>query len=80
MLLILDVRDLSVDHQLACVLKRFEALGAGDALRVVTDRNPRAWHAALLGDARWHAEWQPERQGPDVWVVRVEKRPRSAGD
>ncbi|HEX6796855.1 MAG TPA: DUF2249 domain-containing protein [Ktedonobacterales bacterium] len=80
MLLILDVCDLSVDRQLACVLKRFEALDVGDALRVVTDRDPRAWRDALLGDARWHAEWLPERQGPDVWVVRVEKRPRSAGD
>ena len=80
MLIILDVRDLPIERQQACVLKRFEVLAAGDVLRVVTDRDPHAWRDALLGDARWHVQWLPERQGPDVWVVRVEKQPRSAND
>lgn len=80
MLLILDIRDMSVDRQRACVLRHFEALGAGDTLRVVTDRDPRTWRAALLGDRRWHAAWLPERQGPDVWTIRIEKRSRDKGD
>lgn len=80
MLLILDVRDLSVDRRLDCVLRRFETLCAGDALRVITDRDPQPWRGALLRDGRWHAEWLPERQGPDVWVVSIKKRSRSDDD
>lgn len=80
MLLILDIRDLSADRRLACVLRRFEALGAGDALRVITDREPQRWRDALLADARWHAEWLPERQEPGIWVIRIKKRARTEHD
>lgn len=74
MLIILDVRDLPIERQLACVLKRFEALAAEDVLRVVTDRDPQRWRDALLRDGRWHAEWLPERQGPKLWVISIRKR------
>lgn len=73
MLIILDVRDLPIERQLACVLKRFQALAPGDVLRVVTDRDPRQWRDALVRDGRWHADWLPERQGPKLWVVSVQK-------
>lgn len=79
MLLILDVRDMAADRQAACVLKRFEALGVGDVLRVITDRDPHRWRPTLLDDARWQAEWLPERQGPSVWTVRIEKLARRRG-
>lgn len=73
MLIILDVRDLPIERQLASVLKRFQALAPGDVLRVVTDRDPRQWRDALVRDGRWHADWLPERQGPKLWVVSVQK-------
>ncbi len=80
MLLILNVRDLPVDRRLACVLRRFEALSVGDVLRVITDRDPQQWRDALLSDDRWHAEWLPERQEPDVWVIHLKKRSESDDD
>lgn len=77
---ILDMRDLSVDRKLACVLRRFEALYVGDALRVITERDPRQWRGVLRGDGRWQAEWLPERQGPEMWVICIKKRSRGGDD
>ncbi|HEY7849784.1 MAG TPA: DUF2249 domain-containing protein [Ktedonobacterales bacterium] len=78
MTLILDIRDLPVDARLACVLARFGALGHGDILRLVTDRDPQRMRVPLVGDERWRASWSPEQQGPETWMIRIEKLSRSA--
>ena len=80
MLIILDVRGLPIERQLACVLKRFAALAAGDVLRVVTDRDPQRWRDVLLRDGRWHADWLPERREPKLWVIRIKMRSQSDDD
>ncbi len=71
--LILDIRDLPVDRRLTCVLARFDALAPQDVLRLVTDRDPQRMRASLVGDDRWRATWSPERQGPETWVIRIDK-------
>jgi uncharacterized protein (DUF2249 family) len=80
MTLILDIRDLPTDlptdRRLACVLARFNALGPGDILRLVSDRDPQRMRVPLMADKRWRATWFPEQQGPDTWMIRIEKLPR----
>jgi uncharacterized protein (DUF2249 family) len=69
----LDVRELTPQEHHSTILAHFDALNLGETLRLINDNNPRQLHFQLIIERPGMFEWEPERQGPEVWVIRIRK-------
>ena len=69
----LDVRDMIPRDRHPMVFARFDALGAGDILRLVNDHDPVPLHNQLQARRAGQLNWQYEEQGPEEWIVRIQK-------
>jgi uncharacterized protein (DUF2249 family) len=69
----LDVRDLAPRDRHATIFARFDALGAGDTLRLINDHNPAPLRYQLLAERSGQMEWEPELEGPEEWIIRIHK-------
>lgn len=73
MVVTLDVRDLAPRDRHATIFARFDALGAGDTLRLINDHDPAPLRYQLLAERAGQMEWEPEQQGPEEWIIRIHK-------
>jgi uncharacterized protein (DUF2249 family) len=73
MVVTLDVRDLAPRDRHATIFARFDALGVGDTLRLINDHDPAPLRYQLLAERAGQIEWEPEQQGPEEWIIRIQK-------
>jgi uncharacterized protein (DUF2249 family) len=69
----LDVREMSPRERHPTIFSRFDALSAGDVLRLVNDHDPAPLRYQLLAERPGQVEWEPEQQGPEEWIIRIRK-------
>jgi uncharacterized protein (DUF2249 family) len=69
----LDVRELSSQEHHMAIFARFDTLNLGETLRLINDHQPRLLHYQLIVERPGMFEWEPEQQGPEVWVIRIRK-------
>lgn len=71
--LVIDVRAIMPRMRHATIFTAFEALANGEAFVIVNDHDPvPLWHQFnnLLAGC---FEWRYDRQGPEIWQVRIRK-------
>jgi uncharacterized protein (DUF2249 family)/quercetin dioxygenase-like cupin family protein len=69
----LDVRALPPRERHARIFARFNALPPGGAFRLINDHDPKPLKYKFAAEHAGEATWEPEREGPDAWVVRIGK-------
>jgi uncharacterized protein (DUF2249 family)/quercetin dioxygenase-like cupin family protein len=69
----LDVRALAPRDRHARIFATFNALRPGEALRLVNDHDPKPLKYQFAAEHAGEATWEPEQEGPEVWVVRIGK-------
>lgn len=69
----LDVRDLAPRDRHARIFATFDALRPGQVLRLVNDHDPKPLKYQFAAEHAAEATWEPEKMGPEVWVVRIGK-------
>ncbi len=69
----LDVRDMAPRERHPNIFARLEALNPGDILRLVNDHDPAPLRYQLLAEYPDMFNWEPEKQGPDEWIIRIQK-------
>ena len=52
---------------------RFDALSIGETLRLIFDHRPGLLQFLLIVERPGMYEWEPERQGPETWIIRLRK-------
>ncbi len=69
----LDVRELIPRERHATIFARFDALAPGETLRLINDHDPKPLYYQLMAERSGLFTWEPEQQGPEVWVIRIRK-------
>ncbi len=69
----LDVRDMVPRERHPAIFARLEALKPGDILRLVNDHDPAPLRYQLLAEYPDMFNWEPEKQGPDEWIIHIQK-------
>ncbi len=68
-----DVRELNLQEHHTAIFSRFDTLRIGETLRLIFDQHPRLLPYQLLIERPGMYEWEPERQGPETWIIRLRK-------
>ncbi len=69
----LDVREMIPRERHSTIFARFDALNAGETLRLINDHDPKPLYYQLMAERPGMFAWEPEQQGPEVWVIRIRK-------
>lgn len=69
----LDVRELSSHEHHTTIFARFDTLHPGETLRLIHDRQPRQLQYQFIVERPGLFEWEPEQQGPEIWIIRIRK-------
>jgi uncharacterized protein (DUF2249 family) len=67
----LDVRELVPRERHATIFAQFEALKPGDTLRLINDHDPKPLRYQMLAELPGEFTWEPELEGPEVWIIRI---------
>ena len=69
----LDVRNLSLQEHHMTIFARFDTLRPGETLRLINDHQPRQLQYQFIVERPGLFEWDPEQQGPEIWIIRIRK-------
>ena len=69
----LDVRDLVPRERHPLIFSRLDALSGGVTLRLVNDHDPKPLRYQLMAERPDMFTWEPEKQGPEEWIIRIKK-------
>lgn len=69
----LDVREMAPRERHPTIFARLDALQAGESLRLINDHDPKPLYYQLMAERSGMLAWEPEQQGPEVWVIRIRK-------
>ena len=69
----LDVREMIPRERHSTIFARFDALAPGETLRLINDHDPKPLYYQMMAEHPETFAWEPEQQGPEVWVIRIRK-------
>ncbi|MGH2496406.1 MAG: DUF2249 domain-containing protein [Ktedonobacteraceae bacterium] len=69
----LDIRELSSHEHHITIFARFDTLNPGETLRLINNHHPRLLQYQFIIERPGLFEWEPEQQGPEIWVIRIRK-------
>src|SRR5512142_1144115 len=69
----IDVRTLAPRERHPRVFAAFDELSPGGALLLVNDHDPRPLFYQLQAERPGQVEWVPQEEGPERWVIRIQK-------
>ena len=69
-----DVRGMAPGERHPAIVARLNALEPGETLRLVSDQDLAPLQAHFLAEHSQLLTWEPEQEGPEAWVVRIQKR------
>jgi len=76
----IDVRDMPPRERHPRIFSTFDALPAGDAILLVNDHDPKPLFYQFQAERPGQVAWQPQEEGPERWVIRIEKTAAPSGD
>jgi len=74
----IDVREMPPRERHPRIFGEFDALPPGGAIMLINDHDPRPLFYQLQAERSGQAGWTPVEQGPERWVIRIEKLAASA--
>ena len=69
-----DVREMTPEERHPAIVARLNALRPGEPLRLVSDRELAPLQAHFLSEHPHLFTWEAEQEGPQAWVIRIQKR------
>ena len=75
----LDVRTIIPRDRHPLILGRFEGLRPGDSFVLINDHDPRPLYYQFQAELTGRFTWEYLASGPEVWKVRIGKRPLGSG-
>lgn len=70
----IDVRPLIPRERHPLIFSTFDALGAGEALLLVNDHDPKPLFYQFQAESKVKFTWDYLEAGPEVWQVRIGKQ------
>lgn len=70
----LDVRELPPPQRHALIFQTCGDLGAGDAIVLVNDHDPKPLYYQFQAEYPGRFGWEYEESGPEVWKVRITRK------
>lgn len=70
----LDVRTIVPRERHPMIFDRLEALQAGEVLRLINDHDPKPLRYQLMAEYPDEFAWEPEKQGPEEWIIRIHRQ------
>ena len=70
----LDVREMTPEERPPAIVARLNALQPGETLRLVSEHDLAPLQAHFLAEHPQRLTWEPEQEGPEAWVIRIQKR------
>ncbi|OGO35728.1 MAG: hypothetical protein A2147_06585 [Chloroflexi bacterium RBG_16_57_8] len=70
----LDLRQIMPFERHELIFEKWEALPAGDTLRIINDHDPKPLRYQFEVEYKDHYEWEYEQQGPKDWKVSIKKK------
>jgi uncharacterized protein (DUF2249 family) len=70
-----EIRATDIDPRLRhqTILAAIDALTPGETMRLGVDHDPKPLYYLLQAERSGMIDWRPERQGPDEWVILLER-------
>ncbi len=69
----IDVRSLAPRERHPRIFATFDDMAAGDAILLINDHDPKPLFYQFQAERPGEVHWTPEEQGPERWVIRIEK-------
>ncbi len=77
---ILNVTEIEPKLKHPTIFVRFDELKPGESLTIHNDHDPKPLYYQLLGERGNIFTWEYQEQGPQLWRVKISKRPEDAKD
>jgi uncharacterized protein (DUF2249 family) len=77
---VLDVREMTPRDRHPRIFKTIDGLAPGEAMLLVNDHDPRPLFYQLQAERPGQVAWQPQEEGPERWVIRIEKQGQQGED
>ncbi|HET6615715.1 MAG TPA: DUF2249 domain-containing protein [Dehalococcoidia bacterium] len=68
-----DVRNMQPRDRHPRIFAAFDALAPAEAILLVNDHDPKPLFYQFQAERPGQASWQPQEEGPERWVIRIEK-------
>ncbi len=69
----IDVRDMVPRERHPRIFATFDSIDAGDAILLINDHDPKPLFYQFQAERAGQVSWTPQEQGPERWVIRIEK-------
>ena len=69
----IDVRPMPPRERHPQIFAMFDGLSVGEAMLLINDHDPKPLFYQFQAERPGKAVWTPEEQGPERWVIRIEK-------
>lgn len=69
----LDVRPIPPREKHPTIFAKLGALQLGESLRIFNDHDPKPLRYQLLAEYPDQFAWEPEKQGPEEWIIRIRR-------
>ncbi len=69
----IDVRDITPRERHPRIFATFDSIAAGDAILLINDHDPKPLFYQFQAERAGQVAWTPQEQGPERWVIRIEK-------
>jgi uncharacterized protein (DUF2249 family) len=69
----IDVRSMQPRDRHPRIFAAFDALAPAEAILLVNDHDPKPLFYQFQAERPGQASWQPQEEGPERWVIRIEK-------
>jgi hemerythrin-like domain-containing protein/uncharacterized protein (DUF2249 family) len=70
---VVDARTLPIPQKHPTIFRTFEALGAGQAMLLVNDHDPKPLYYQFAAERAGQFEWRYLENGPEVWQVEIRR-------
>ena len=69
----IDVRGMVPRERHPRIFATFDSMASGDTILLINDHDPKPLFYQFQAERAGQVNWTPEEQGPERWVVRIEK-------
>jgi len=69
----IDVRGMVPRERHPRIFATFDSIATGDAILLINDHDPKPLFYQFQAERAGQIAWTPQEQGPERWVIRIEK-------